>query len=282
MLLFSSVSAYQPFISLFLYAAICSLTRPWEAIIIGAIGALLACPGCALLERLRIDDPVGCVPTHCVAGIWGLLSVALFAEKDILENRFSNEFGILKGGPWTFLGVQLLTVVAVSGWAALATFLELLLVNQLLGLRMSVEDELMGADKVEHGIDEHGPNSTQHCCGINAKENGHAEDALKTVEVNLIGSETTEIDGTLRQYESREKSSRKVIRARRKVLRPMWRKKVSFRIPQNDYLSNSTLPMNNSFRNGGVNLDSAVERDTCNAQSANGRVVATESNNYPQ
>ena len=280
MLLFSSVSAYQPFISLFLYAAICSLTRPWEAIIIGAIGALLACPGCALLERLRIDDPVGCVPTHCVAGIWGLLSVALFAEKDILENRFSNEFGILKGGPWTFLGVQLLTVVAVSAWAALATFLELLLVNQLLGLRMSVEDELMGADKVEHGIDEHGPNSTQHSYGINAKENGHAEDALKTVEVNLIGSETAEIDGTLRQYESREKSSRKVIRARRKVIRPMWRKKVSFRIPQNDYLSNSTLPMNSSFRNGGVNLDSAVERDACNAQLANGRVVATESNNY--
>lgn len=49
--------------------AICSLARPWEAIIIGALGALIACPGCALLERLRIDDPVGCVPTHGLAGI---------------------------------------------------------------------------------------------------------------------------------------------------------------------------------------------------------------------
>ena len=145
---------------------------------------------------------MGCVPTHGVAGIWGLLSVAFFAEKDILENRFSNEFGIFKGGRWSFLGVQLLTVVAVSAWAALTTFLELLLVNRLLGLRLSVEDELMGADKVEHGIDEHDPNSTQRSYGVNSKENGR-EDALKSVEVNLIGLEAAKIDCT----------SRKVIRA---------------------------------------------------------------------
>ena len=198
---FFSQSSLVIYISLIYYAAICSLTRPWEAFVIGAIGALLACPGCALLERLRIDDPVGCVPTHLVAGIWGLMAVAFFAEKDILENRFSNEFGILKGGPWRFLGVQLLTVVAVSAWAALSTFLQLLLVNRLLGLRMSVEDELMGADKVEHGIDEHDPNSTPHSHGVNANENGH-EDALKSVQVNQIGLEAAEIDGTPRTEET--------------------------------------------------------------------------------
>ena len=208
---------------------------------------------------------MGCVPTHGVAGIWGLLSVAFFAEKDILENRFSNEFGIFKGGPWRFLGVQLLTVVAVSTWAALTTFLELLLVNRLLGLRMSVEDELMGADKVEHGIDEHDPNSTQRSYGVNAKENGH-EGALKSVEVNLIGLEAAKIDCT----------SRNVIRARRRLLRPKWRRKVSFRSPQNDNLSNGTFPMNSSFSNGGVNLDGGAECDTCNVQLANGSVVATE------
>ena len=212
-----------------------------------------------------------------MAGIWGLLSVALFAEKDSLENIFSNEFGIFKGGPWRFLGVQLLTVVVVSAWAALATFLELLLVNQLLGLRMSVEDELMGADKVEHGIDEHDPNSTLDSYDINVKENGH-EDAVKTVEVNLIGLEAAEIHGTLRRYESREKDSRNLIRARKKLPRPKWRKKVSFRSPPNDNLSNSTFPMNSSFSNGGVNLAG----DMCNAQTANGSVVATESSNYMQ
>ena len=198
------------------------------------------------------------MPTHGLAGIWGLLSVAFFAEKDILENRFSNEFGILKGGPWKFLGVQLLTVVAVSAWAALTTFLELLLVNQLLGLRMSAEDELMGADKVEHGIDEHDPNSTQRNYGVNSREN-EREEALNSVEVNLIGLETAKIDGT----------SQKIIQRRRRLLRLKWRKKISFKSPQNDNLSNGTFPMNTSFRNGGVNLDSAVELDTCNVQLAN-------------
>ena len=144
------------------------------------------------------------------------MSVAFFAEKDILENRFSNEFGILKGGPWKFLGVQLLTVVVVSAWAALTTFLELLLVNLLLGLRMSEEDELMGADKVEHGIDELDPNSTQHSYGVNATQNGH-EDASKSVEVNVISLEAAEIDGTSRKIirtQSKETCSTKVAEER--------------------------------------------------------------------
>lgn len=114
----------------------------------------MACPGCALLERLRIDDPVGCVPTHAVAGVWGLLAVAFFAEKDILKDEPSaDDYGIFKGGPWRFLGVQLLLTVAVAAWAAITTFLELLLIDKLVGMRMSLEDELVGADKVEHGIE---------------------------------------------------------------------------------------------------------------------------------
>jgi len=154
--------------------AICALSRPWEALVIGAIGALIACPGCALLERLRIDDPVGCVPTHGLAGVWGVLAVALFAEK---EDTFGSEFGILKGGPWWFLGVQLLMVVVLTAWAACTTFLELLLVDKVFGLRMSVEEEILGADKVEHAIDEYVWNPTQatDIC----HENGHTNDALE-------------------------------------------------------------------------------------------------------
>ena len=56
---------------------------------------------------------------------------------------------------------------------------------------MSVEDELMEADKVEHGIDEHDPYSTQHSYGVNAKENG-LEGTLKSVQVNLIGLEAAD------------------------------------------------------------------------------------------
>ncbi len=153
----------------------------------------MACPACALLERLRIDDPVGCVPTHGVAGIWGLVSVAFFAEKDILEKKFSGEFGILKGGPWWFFGVQMLMVVSVAAWAACTTFLELLLVNKLLGLRMSVEDELMGADKVEHGIEEYDPNPAHPAqAKETCNENGQVNDALEPLDESLSVLEAAE------------------------------------------------------------------------------------------
>jgi len=60
--------------------AICSIARPWEALVISLIGALIACSGCQMLQKLKIDDPVGCVPVHAFAGIWGLIAVGLFAE----------------------------------------------------------------------------------------------------------------------------------------------------------------------------------------------------------
>lgn len=166
--------------------AVCALCRPWEAIVIGAIGALLACPGCALLERLRIDDPVGCVPTHGVAGIWGVLAVGLFAEK---EDTFSSELGIFKGGPWWFLGVQLLMVVVLTAWAACTTCLELLLVDKVFGLRMSVEEELLGADKVEHAIDQYvwNPTEATDIC----HENGRANEGLNMTEDILSDLEIT-------------------------------------------------------------------------------------------
>lgn len=156
-----------------LYAAICTLARPWEAILIGAIGALLACPGCAILDRFRIDDPVGCFPTHGVAGMWGLLAVAFFAEKDILKDNFTGEFGIFKGGPWRFLGVQLLLIVAVSAWSAVTTFLELLLVDKLIGMRMTLEQELLGADQYEHGIEQNIP-ALHALSKVNRQSNGGA------------------------------------------------------------------------------------------------------------
>lgn len=150
--------------------AICTLARPWEGLLIGAIGALLACPCCALLDRLKIDDPVGCVPTHAVAGIWGLVAVAFFAEKDILQADFMGEFGIFKGGSWRFLGVQLLVAVSISAWSALTTYLELLLVDKVVGLRMSLEDELLGADHIEHGIEYGNPTP---CCTAKVNSQGN-------------------------------------------------------------------------------------------------------------
>lgn len=100
------------------------------------------------------------------------MSVALFAEKNILEDSLSDEIGILKGGPWRFLGVQLLAVVAISTWSAITTFLELLLVDKLVGMRMTHEEELLGADQVEHGIKNDSP-ATWAWGKTNGQSNGN-------------------------------------------------------------------------------------------------------------
>ncbi|KXJ26494.1 putative ammonium transporter 3 [Exaiptasia diaphana] len=133
--------------------AICAVARPWESLIIGFIGGLISCTGSTLLLKLRIDDPVGCVPTHLFASVWGMVAVGLFVEKDSLEN-LSENYGVFKGGSWKMVGVQVLGVVAVSLWAATITIILLLLVNQIIPLRMPLEMELEGADKWEHGIGE--------------------------------------------------------------------------------------------------------------------------------
>ncbi|EDO34221.1 predicted protein, partial [Nematostella vectensis] len=131
--------------------AICAIVRPWEAILIGAIGGAIACGGCSLLNRLRIDDPVGCVPTHFFASVWGLIVVGLLVEKDSLMD-LSKEYGVLKGGSWRLLGAQLLAIVCISVWSAVMTFVMLCGVDRVVKLRMPLIMELEGADKWEHGI----------------------------------------------------------------------------------------------------------------------------------
>ncbi|KAI8506255.1 Ammonium Transporter Family [Branchiostoma belcheri] len=68
--------------SLVSISALCSLARPWESLLIGAVGGYLAILGGELIRRLRIDDPVGVVAVHVVGGVWGMLAVGLFLRPD--------------------------------------------------------------------------------------------------------------------------------------------------------------------------------------------------------
>ncbi|XP_071845046.1 putative ammonium transporter 3 isoform X2 [Apostichopus japonicus] len=72
--------------SLVSITAYCALARPWEGLVIGAVGGGVACLSVPIIEMLRIDDPVSVVPVHCVAAIWGMLSVGLFGEVDELDH----------------------------------------------------------------------------------------------------------------------------------------------------------------------------------------------------
>ncbi|KAL9969959.1 hypothetical protein ACROYT_G022252 [Oculina patagonica] len=132
--------------------AICAVCRPWEAFIIGFIGGLVACGSCDIIDRFKIDDPAGCIGTHAMAGIWGMIAVGLFVEEEPLEG-FSQVRGLFKGGSVKLLGVQILACVVIAAWSGVTTWLQLFLINKILPLRLSYDQEMMGADKLEHGID---------------------------------------------------------------------------------------------------------------------------------
>ncbi|GBM45590.1 Putative ammonium transporter 3 [Araneus ventricosus] len=130
----------------------CALYHPWEALIVGAVGSLLANCTVPLLDKLHVDDPVGAIAVHGAGSIWGMLAVGLFVESDTLMELSRGLTGLFRGGGWKLLGVQVLAVIVVSTWSMLATFLLLFIINKFVPIRMTPEEEKAGADLVEHNI----------------------------------------------------------------------------------------------------------------------------------
>ncbi|MFO7246792.1 MAG: ammonium transporter [Thermaerobacter sp.] len=120
----------------------CAFVSPAAAVLIGAGGGLLLLPGSRLLERLHLDDAVGAVPVHGIAGAWGTLAVGLFHE----------ELGLFTGGGAGLLAVQALGVAAVFLFVGVTSWLAFLVCRALLGLRVSPDEEARGLDLGEHGV----------------------------------------------------------------------------------------------------------------------------------
>ncbi|XP_066271272.1 putative ammonium transporter 3 [Branchiostoma lanceolatum] len=130
---------------------ICALAHPWEGLIIGAVGSFVSCVGTEMMVKLRIDDPVGCFPVHGMCSVWAILAVGIFGHVDNLEG-VSRYDGLLKGGGFYLLGVQTLGTVTFISWASIMSFILLKAIDKTIGLRVSLEEELIGADICEHGV----------------------------------------------------------------------------------------------------------------------------------
>ena len=76
-----------------------------------------------LLENLKIDDPVVAIPVHFFAGIWGLVAVGIFDEKEISED-FNCFDGVFKGGSFSFLGYQIVAGFLAIVWAGITTLVQ--------------------------------------------------------------------------------------------------------------------------------------------------------------
>ncbi|MCB1172813.1 MAG: ammonium transporter [Leptospiraceae bacterium] len=121
--------------------ASCFAVTQWQALIIGSVAGVLVVPAEKLLERLQIDDAVGAIPVHLVAGIWGTLAVGLFGDPDILNTGL---------GRMQQIGVQALGILASNGFAFGLAFLLLSIVNRITPLRVEMEDEKLGLNISEH------------------------------------------------------------------------------------------------------------------------------------
>ena len=127
----------------------CAYVEPWAAAVIGAVAGYVVVRGVQLLDRLRIDDPVGAVPVHGFCGVWGTLAVGLFGQKGL--GGLSRN-GLFYGGGLTQLGIQALGSVATIVFVVVSMGVLFKLIDATVGLRGSREEELRGLDIGEHGM----------------------------------------------------------------------------------------------------------------------------------
>ena len=125
---------------------------------LGAIAGIVVVIGVDVLEWLRIDDPIGAVPVHGMCGIWGTLSLGLFAcgQYGASGPRGADNSapltGLFYGGGFTLLTAQMIGSAAIVT-ATFSTTLAVMYAIDAFGLlRVSEEGELVGLDIHEHGI----------------------------------------------------------------------------------------------------------------------------------
>ena len=107
------------------------------AMLIGLIAGVIVVFSVILIDRVRLDDPVGALSVHLVCGIWGTLAVGIFSADHSLVTQAT---GVLAYGLFSFP-------------FALAIFFVL---KMSIGLRVSPEEETMGLDLGEHGMEAYG------------------------------------------------------------------------------------------------------------------------------
>ncbi|MGB5819742.1 MAG: ammonium transporter [Saonia sp.] len=113
------------------------LMSPNEAVIIGFLAGIIIVGGVALIDKLRLDDPVGAIAVHLICGIWGTLAVGIFGAK---------------AGGDQFL-YQLAGVGAAATMCTASAFIIIFVIKKTVGIRVSKEEELEGLDLHEHGMD---------------------------------------------------------------------------------------------------------------------------------
>jgi Amt family ammonium transporter len=138
-------------------AGLVAITAPsgyvefWAAPIIGAVGGVIVVVGVLAIEKV-LDDPVGALSAHGLAGVWGTLSCGLFTAPRFAEFNAVGEPGLWYTGSFEQLGAQALGVAAAFACVFAASIAVFGLIKATIGLRVTDEEEEVGLDITEHGM----------------------------------------------------------------------------------------------------------------------------------
>ena len=113
------------------------LMNPMDAIFIGIIAGAIIVFGISLIDKLKLDDPVGAIAVHLICGIWGTLAVGIFGDM---------------AGVDQFI-IQLIGVGIVGAFSVITSFIIIIIIKKTIGLRVDKEEEIKGLDLAEHGMD---------------------------------------------------------------------------------------------------------------------------------
>lgn len=113
------------------------LMSPNEAVIIGALAGIFIVGAVALVDKIKLDDPVGAIAVHLICGIWGTLAVGFFGAKAGIDQVI----------------YQLTGISVIGAFCCITAFIILFVIKKTVGIRVSKEEEMEGLDLHEHGMD---------------------------------------------------------------------------------------------------------------------------------
>jgi ammonium transporter, Amt family len=149
---------------------------PMASIIIGAVAGAICYTACNLKSKLGYDDSLDVVGVHGVGGTWGAIATGLFASKAI---NSAGADGLFYGNPgqlWT----QIVAVATTMVLAVVATFIILKVVDAVVGLRVTEEDEMSGLDLSQHSETAYSMGGGQY--GEFSSTTGAFADAMRAAE----------------------------------------------------------------------------------------------------
>jgi len=129
----------------------CGAVNAGMSVVIGLIAGLLVVCSVLFLDRIHIDDPVGAVSVHGVCGLWGVLSIGLFARyDDAFLGR--EDAGLFYGGGIDQLAMQAALAGMIIVWVGGTATILFAILKATIGLRVSRAEEVEGLDELEHGL----------------------------------------------------------------------------------------------------------------------------------